>query len=293
MPGETVDGGDPVAVHEAVVDGGRARPLGRRARRSSSRSSTASPRTATSSPRPACRCTSRSTRRSPSSATPRSTRRRKRGDPVPRFRARLVQDGTLAAEDADRIAEEARAEMQEAVDVRAREPVPARRGGHRLRLRLRRIEMARELPYIAAIGEAIHQEMERDDVGPLLRPEHRHHRRRPVPEGVRLRPRPRDADLRDRRDRDGGRRGDRRLPAGRRAVHGRVHARRDGPGRERGEPLPLHVGRPGEGADRPPGRLRVHRRLGRAAHRDDLRDVHGRARPEGRAARRRPPTRRA
>jgi pyruvate dehydrogenase E1 component beta subunit len=33
------------------------------------------------------------------------------------------------------------------------------------------------------------------------------------------------------------------------------------------------------------GGLRLHRRLGRPAHRHDLRDVHGRARPEGRAAR--------
>jgi TPP-dependent pyruvate/acetoin dehydrogenase alpha subunit len=39
-----------------------------------------------------------------------------RGDPVPRFRARLVEDGTLEAEEADRIADEVRAEMQAAVD---------------------------------------------------------------------------------------------------------------------------------------------------------------------------------
>ena len=40
MPGVTVDGGDPVAVYETVVAGGRARALRRAARRSSSRSST-------------------------------------------------------------------------------------------------------------------------------------------------------------------------------------------------------------------------------------------------------------
>src|SRR5262245_17155575 len=40
----------------------------------------------------------------------------KRGDPVPRFRARLVTEGTLCAEEADRIAEAARDEMQAAVD---------------------------------------------------------------------------------------------------------------------------------------------------------------------------------
>ena len=39
--------------------------------------------------------------------------------------------------------------------------------------------------------------------------------------------------------------------------------------------------RPGEGADRAPGRLRVHGRLGGPAHGNDLRDVHGRAGPEG------------
>ena len=44
---------------------------------------------------------------------------------MPRFRARLVEDGTLSAEEADRIAEEARAEMQEAVDFGLASPFPA------------------------------------------------------------------------------------------------------------------------------------------------------------------------
>ena len=47
------------------------------------------------------------------------------GDPVPRFRAKLVTDGTLSAEDADRIADEARAEMQGAVDFGLESPFPA------------------------------------------------------------------------------------------------------------------------------------------------------------------------
>ena len=38
---------------------------------------------------------------------------------------------------------------------------------------------------------------------------------------------------------------------------------------------------PGEGADRAPGRLRLYGRLGGPAHGNDLRDVHGRAGPEG------------
>jgi TPP-dependent pyruvate/acetoin dehydrogenase alpha subunit len=47
-----------------------------------------------------------------------------RGDPVPRFRARLIEDGALSAEDADRIAEEVREEMQAAVDFALDSPHP-------------------------------------------------------------------------------------------------------------------------------------------------------------------------
>src|SRR6516164_3725254 len=49
----------------------------------------------------------------------------RRGDPVPRFRARLVTDGTLTAEEADAIAEDVRAEMQGAVDFGLESPFPA------------------------------------------------------------------------------------------------------------------------------------------------------------------------
>jgi pyruvate dehydrogenase E1 component alpha subunit len=49
----------------------------------------------------------------------------KRGDPVPRFRGRLVEDGTLSAEEADEIADRVRAEMQEAVDFALASPLPA------------------------------------------------------------------------------------------------------------------------------------------------------------------------
>ena len=48
----------------------------------------------------------------------------KRGDPVPRFRGKLVTDGTLTADEADRIAEAARTEMQEAVDFGLESPYP-------------------------------------------------------------------------------------------------------------------------------------------------------------------------
>ncbi len=49
----------------------------------------------------------------------------KRGDPVPRFRARLVTDGTLSTEEADAIAEAARTEMDEAVAFGLSSPFPA------------------------------------------------------------------------------------------------------------------------------------------------------------------------
>ena len=49
----------------------------------------------------------------------------KRGDPVPRFRARLVTDGTLTTEEADAIAEAARTEMDEAVEFGLSSPFPA------------------------------------------------------------------------------------------------------------------------------------------------------------------------
>jgi TPP-dependent pyruvate/acetoin dehydrogenase alpha subunit len=48
----------------------------------------------------------------------------KRGDPVPRFRAKLVTDKTLSPEDADRIAADAQTEMQEAVDFGLESPFP-------------------------------------------------------------------------------------------------------------------------------------------------------------------------
>jgi TPP-dependent pyruvate/acetoin dehydrogenase alpha subunit len=49
----------------------------------------------------------------------------KRGDPVPRFRARLVEDGTLTAEQADEIAAAAKVEMQAAVDFGLASPLPS------------------------------------------------------------------------------------------------------------------------------------------------------------------------
>jgi TPP-dependent pyruvate/acetoin dehydrogenase alpha subunit len=47
-----------------------------------------------------------------------------RGDPVPRFRARLIEEATLSAKEADRIAEEVREEMQAAVGFALDSPYP-------------------------------------------------------------------------------------------------------------------------------------------------------------------------
>jgi len=49
----------------------------------------------------------------------------KRGDPVPRFRARLVGEGTLSGEQADVLAAEARTEMEAAVEFGLASPFPA------------------------------------------------------------------------------------------------------------------------------------------------------------------------
>jgi pyruvate dehydrogenase E1 component alpha subunit len=47
-----------------------------------------------------------------------------RGDPVPRFRQRLVTDGTLSAQEADAIAAAAKDEMQAAVEFAFESPLP-------------------------------------------------------------------------------------------------------------------------------------------------------------------------
>ena len=88
-----------------------------------------------------------------------------KGDPVPAFRGRLVADGALSADEADAIAARVRDEMQAAVTFGLESPFPdvesalefvyAEVGGSE--------HMAHELPFIAAIDEAIRLEMERDD----------------------------------------------------------------------------------------------------------------------------------
>ena len=138
--------------------------------------------------------------------------------------------------------------------------------------------MAHELPYIAAIDEAIHLEMERDERVLYFGQNMATTENEPFVDAfgkdrVRVTPISETAEI-------GIAIGAALvgLPARRRALHGRVHARRDGPGAQRGAALPRHERRPGQGADRAQGRLRLHRRLGGPAHRHDQRAVHGRAR---------------
>src|SRR4029078_10478883 len=114
MPGVTVDGGDPVAVHETVAAavararGGEGPTLveSRVYRLSAHGNIIAPPGVPLHFPEHEAITVFGNAEEYEAA---------KRGDPVPRFRARLVQDGTLSTEDADRIAEEVRAEMEEAV----------------------------------------------------------------------------------------------------------------------------------------------------------------------------------
>ena len=131
----------------------------------------------------------------------------KRGDPVPRFRARLVTEGALSAEEADSIAEAAREGDPGGRRLRAREPVPGAREGRRVRLRVRRggtETMARELPADRRDRRGVHQEMGATRRS-LLRPEPWSRRRGPVLLRRSALIGSGDADLGDGGDRDGGR----------------------------------------------------------------------------------------
>jgi pyruvate dehydrogenase E1 component alpha subunit len=124
MPGETVDGGDPLAVYETV---GKAVERARSGegptlveslvyRLSAHGNLIAPPGVPLHYPEHEAVAVFGNTEEYEAA---------KRGDPVPRFRGRLVEDGTLSAEEADEIAEGARTEMQEAVDFALASPHPA------------------------------------------------------------------------------------------------------------------------------------------------------------------------
>ena len=163
-----------------------------------------------------------------------------RGDPVPRFRARLVTEGVALVGAGRRDRGRGARRDGGGGRVRAREPVPGGRGSRQVRLRLGGPSMAHELPYIAAIGEAIAEEMARDDSVLYFGQNIATHEDDPFlkqfgADRVRVTPISETAEI--------GMAVGAAMAGyrpGRRAVHGRVHARRDGPGRERGEPLPLH-----------------------------------------------------
>ena len=124
MPGETVDGGDPVAVHETVgaaVDRARSGEGPTLVeslvyRLSAHGNLIAPPGVPLHYPEHEAVAVFGNTEEYEAA---------RRGDPVPRFRGRLVEDGTLSAEEADEIAERVRAEMQEAVDFALASPFPA------------------------------------------------------------------------------------------------------------------------------------------------------------------------
>ena len=124
MPGETVDGGDPLAVHELVsgaVDRARSGDgptlVESRVYRLSAHGNIIAP--------PGVPLHFPEHEAITIFGAAEEYEAAKRGDPVPRFRARLVTDGTLSAEAADAIADAARKEIQEAVEFGLESPFPA------------------------------------------------------------------------------------------------------------------------------------------------------------------------
>jgi TPP-dependent pyruvate/acetoin dehydrogenase alpha subunit len=123
MPGVTVDGGDPVAVHETVSaavetarSGGGPTLVESKVYRLSAHGNIIAP--------PGVPLHFPEHEAVTRFGAVEEYEAAKRGDPVPRFRARLVEDGTLSAEEADAIAEAARQEMQAAVDFGVESPLP-------------------------------------------------------------------------------------------------------------------------------------------------------------------------
>jgi pyruvate dehydrogenase E1 component alpha subunit len=123
MPGVTVDGGDPVEVYEHVADaverarsGGGPTLVESRVYRLSAHGNIIAP--------PGIPLHFPEHEAIAIFGAPEEFEAARRGDPVPRFRARLVTDGTLSADEADAIAEAARAEMQAAVDFGLESPWP-------------------------------------------------------------------------------------------------------------------------------------------------------------------------
>jgi acetoin:2,6-dichlorophenolindophenol oxidoreductase subunit alpha len=124
MPSTTVDGGDPVAVHDEVAaaverarSGGGPTLVESRVYRLSAHGNIIAP--------PGIPLHFPEHEAVAVFGNAEEFEAAKRGDPVPRFRARLVTDGTLTADEADAIAESVREEMQAAVDFGLESPLPA------------------------------------------------------------------------------------------------------------------------------------------------------------------------
>jgi len=123
MPGVTVDGGDPVAVHETVsaaVDAARSGEgptlVESKVYRLSAHGNIIAP--------PGVPLHFPEHEAIVKFGAVEEYEAAKRGDPVPRFRARLVEDGTLSSDEADAIAQGARDEMQSAMDFGIESPLP-------------------------------------------------------------------------------------------------------------------------------------------------------------------------
>lgn len=124
MPGVTVDGGDPVAVHDvmsAAVDRARSGEgptlVESLVYRLSAHGNIIAP--------PGVPLHFPEHEAITVFGAPEEYEAALRGDPIPRFRGRLITEETLSAEDADAIVEAARAEMDEAVAFGLESPFPA------------------------------------------------------------------------------------------------------------------------------------------------------------------------
>jgi TPP-dependent pyruvate/acetoin dehydrogenase alpha subunit len=124
MPGVTIDGGDPLEVHQAVGDAvARARAgdgptlVESKVYRLSAHGNIIAP--------PGVPLHFPEHEAIEVFGASEEYEAAKRGDPVPRFRAALVTGGTLSTEQADRIAGDVREEMQKAVEFGLDSPFPA------------------------------------------------------------------------------------------------------------------------------------------------------------------------
>ncbi len=161
MPGVTVDGGDPVLVYDAVGAAvGRARSgagpslVESKIYRLSAHGNIIAP--------PGVPLHFPEHEAVAVFGAPEEYEAARRADPLPRMRDRLAAAGVLDADAAAALADSVAVEMSAAVEFALASPYPRpmRRCG--TSTRRRQVVMSRRLSYIAAINEAISQEMVRD-----------------------------------------------------------------------------------------------------------------------------------